>query len=153
MRLSISNLAPIKSATIRFGDLTVLVGPQAAGKSVTLQLLKLIVDTGFVQSELQRYGLDWSGDVGQLLDVYFGEGMHGIWDASQTRVAWLGNEFDLKAIAKRRRKLAPESLFFVPAQRVLALRDGWPRPFSDYAAGDPFVVRAFSESLRQLLET
>lgn len=41
----------------------------------------------------------------------------------------------------------------MPAQRVLALRDGWPRPFSDYAASDPFAVREFSETLRSLLET
>jgi hypothetical protein len=35
---------------------------------------------------------------------------------------------------------------------VLALRDGWPRPFSDYSAGDPFAVREFSERLRMLVE-
>lgn len=45
-----------------------------------------------------------------------------------------------------------ESLFFIPAQRVLALRDGWPRPFTDYSSGDPFIVREFSEKLRILME-
>jgi len=45
-----------------------------------------------------------------------------------------------------------ESLFFIPAQRVLALRDGWPRPFTDYTPGDPFAVREFSERLRVLVE-
>jgi len=34
----------------------------------------------------------------------------------------------------------------------LALRDGWPRPFTDYAPGDPFAVREFSEKLRVLVE-
>ena len=43
-------------------------------------------------------------------------------------------------------------LFFIPAQRVLALRDGWPRPFTDYSPGDPFAVREFSEKLRGLVE-
>ena len=54
MKLEIQNLGPVKNAAIEFGDLTVLVGPQATGKSITLQLLKLLVDTGFVQAELRR---------------------------------------------------------------------------------------------------
>jgi hypothetical protein len=33
------------------------------------------------------------------------------------------------------------------------MRDGWPRPFSDYSPGDPFAVRDFSERLRRLVET
>jgi len=153
MKLGIDNLGPIRHATIAFGDLTVLVGPQATGKSITLQLLKLLVDTGFVQAELRRYGLDWSGDVAQLLEVYFGEGMHRIWKPGATRMTWSGKDVDLAAIARRKRPDEKELLFLIPAQRVLALRDGWPRPFSDYAAGDPFAVREFSETLRRLLET
>jgi hypothetical protein len=55
-------------------------------------------------------------------------------------------------LVERRRRNKKESLFFIPAQRVLALRDGWPRPFSDYSPGDPFAVREFSEKLRVLVE-
>ena len=153
MRLGIENLGPVKRADVTFGDLTVLVGPQATGKSITLQLLKLLVDTGFVQAELRRYGLDWSGDVQHLLEVYFGEGMQGLWRTGRSRITWQGTDVDLAAIARRKRRDEQESLFLIPAQRVLALRDGWPRPFSDYAAGDPFAVREFSETLRRLLET
>jgi len=153
MNLEIRNLGQIKKASISFADLTVLVGPQATGKSITLQLLKLLTDTGFVQRELRKYGLDWSGEVNQLLDVYFGEGMHSIWSSGSTEITWNGRPIDLAAIAKRKHKTEKQSLFLIPAQRVLALRDGWPRPFSDYAAGDPFAVREFSETLRQLLET
>lgn len=153
MKLEIEKLAPITRAAIDFSDLTVLVGPQASGKSITLQLLRLLVDTGFVQSELHRHGLDWSADVVQFLEAYFGEGMQSIWQADATRILWKGSEVDLRAIARRRRKAKPETLFLIPAQRVLALRDGWPRPFSDYAAGDPFTVREFSETLRRLLES
>jgi hypothetical protein len=43
-------------------------------------------------------------------------------------------------------------MFFIPAQRVLTLRNGWPRPFTDYSPGDPFAVREFSEKSRLLLE-
>ena len=153
MKLEIQNLGPVKNAAIEFGDLTVLVGPQATGKSITFQLLKLLVDTGFVQAELRRYGLDWSGNIQQLFDVYFGEGMHSVWDSEATKIVWDGDDVNLTAIAMRKRKTEKQSLFLIPAQRVLALRDGWPRPFSDYAAGDPFAVRDFSETLRRLLET
>jgi hypothetical protein len=51
------------------------------------------------------------------------------------------------------KKKKEESLFYIPAQRVLTLGRGWPRPFSDYGAGDPFSVRDFSEKLRLLMES
>ncbi len=59
---------------------------------------------------------------------------------------------DLPKLIARRQRNKDESLFFIPAQRVLALRDGWPRPFTDYTPGDPFAVREFSEKLRVLVE-
>jgi glycine/D-amino acid oxidase-like deaminating enzyme len=45
--LRAERFAQIRDASIQFGDLTVLVGPQANGKSILLQLLKLAVDSGF----------------------------------------------------------------------------------------------------------
>jgi hypothetical protein len=150
--LNIEHLGQIQSASLEFGDLTVLVGPQATGKSIALQMLKLMVDSGQVQAEMGRYGLDWSGDLAELLDAYFGEGMHAIWNAERSRIHWNGKLVDLPQIARRKRKAKEEELFFIPAQRVLTLRDGWPRPFTDYSPGDPFAVREFSEKLRGLVE-
>jgi hypothetical protein len=149
--LRIRNVGQIKKAELRFGDLTVLVGPQATGKSIALQLLKLVVDTGQVQDEMNRYGIDWSGRLPDFLDAYFGEGMHSIWTKASS-VQWQNKDVDLQKTAQRKRKAKDENLFFVPAQRVLTLRDGWPRPFTDYAPGDPFAVREFSEKLRLLVE-
>lgn len=151
--LQIESLGPVQKARLEFADLTVLVGPQASGKSITLQLLKLLVDTGAVQARLRRYGLDWGGRLDVLLDAYFGEGMHGIWNEGATRISWLGTPVDLNGIAKRKRKSEAESVFLIPAQRVLAMRNGWPLPFESYSPGDPFTVRDFSEQLRKLLET
>ncbi len=150
--LKIENLGQIQEANLEFGDLTVFVGPQATGKSIALQMLKLMVDAGQVQEEMNRYGLDWDGKLPAFLDAYFGEGMHSIWDPGSSNVHWNGKNADLPKIAKRKRKAKAENLFFIPAQRVLALRDGWPRPFTDYNAGDPFAVREFSEKLRGLVE-
>jgi hypothetical protein len=148
----IRNTGQIKQASLTFGDLTVLVGPQATGKSIALQLLKLMVDAGQVQAELSRYGLDWSAQLPDFLDIYLGEGMHAIWRPGESSIKWEGKPVDLKKLAARRRKAKDESLFFIPAQRVLALRHGWPRPFTDYSAGDPFAVREYSEKLRVLVE-
>ncbi len=150
--LNIRRLGQIKEACLTFGDLTVLVGPQATGKSIALQLLKLAIDAGQVQNEMGRYGLDWAGKLPDFLDAYFGEGMHAIWKDKETAIDWQGKPVDLQQIAKRRRKFKDENLFFIPAQRVLTLRDGWPRPFTDYTPGDPFAVREFSEKLRVLVE-
>ncbi len=149
--LKIRHLGQINQANITFGDLTVLVGPQATGKSVALQLLKLLVDTGQVQEKMSRYGLDWGHQLPEFLDIYFGEGMRSIWRPA-TYIQWEGKPVDLAQLAKRKRKYREETLFFIPAQRVLALRDGWPRPFTDYNPGDPFAVREFSENLRVLVE-
>jgi hypothetical protein len=150
--LNIRNFGQIKEASLTFGDLTVLVGPQATGKSIALQLLKLMVDAGQVQEEMSRYGLDWGQKLSDFLDVYFGEGMRAIWQEGSTSIEWEGKTVDLPQIARRKRPNKEETLFFIPAQRVLALRDGWPRPFTDYAPGDPFAVREFSEKLRGLVE-
>lgn len=153
MKLHIEELGPIRKADLTFADLTVLIGPQASGKSITFQLLKLLVDTGSVQARLRRYGLDWGGKADVLLDTYFGEGMHAIWKPAKTRVTWLGKPADLASIARRKRKDETESMFLIPAQRVLAMRNGWPLPFESYSPGDPFTVRDYSERLRKLLET
>jgi hypothetical protein len=152
MRLKLQHIGPIAEAELAFGDLTVLVGPQASGKSITLEMLKLIVDTGYVQEMMTKHGLDWSGKLPEFFDAYFGEGMRGIWNDPQSGVSWEGQRVDMPKLVRRRKANKTESLFFIPAQRVLALRDGWPRPFSDYSAGDPFAVREFSEKLRVLVE-
>jgi len=150
--LRLKNVGQITEADINFGDLTVFVGPQASGKSIALQFLKLMVDMGQVQSELTRYGLDWEQNLNRFLDIYFGEGMRSIWREGRSELAWAGQPVNLASKVARMQRHKSESLFFIPAQRVLALRDGWPRPFTDYSAGDPFAVREYSERLRVLVE-
>ena len=41
-QLTIKNFGPIHEARLAFGDLTVFIGSQASGKSLALQLLKLL---------------------------------------------------------------------------------------------------------------
>ena len=154
-RLQLKNVGQIRHADIEFGDLTVLVGPQATGKSIFLQFLRLMVDTGYVLDELSKHGLVWNKDIGQFLDIYLGEGMRDVWRSGDHQSALIYNSdpIDFSTLTQRRRRTKTESLFFIPAQRVLTLGRGWPRPFSDYGASDPFSVRDFSEKIRLLMET
>jgi AAA domain, putative AbiEii toxin, Type IV TA system len=152
MHLHLQKIAQIGDADIHFGDLTVFVGPQASGKSIALQFLKLVVDIGSVQAEMRRYGLDWSGNFLEFFDAYFGEDMSMMWGPGESEVSWRGETVPLAKWIEQKPSSKAESLFFIPAQRVLTLRDGWPRPFTDYKAGDPFVVREFSEKTRVLVE-
>jgi hypothetical protein len=151
--LEATHLGPIEHADVRFGDLTVFVGPQATGKSILLQFLKLLVDAGPILAELKRQGLDWDKHLGTFLDTYLGEGMSNIWTPRKSKLKCNEQSVDLSKLIGRQQKNTEESLFFIPAQRVLTLSRGWPRTFSDYSPGDPFVVRDFSEKTRRLLET
>ena len=151
--LSVRHVGQITRADVEFGDLTVLVGPQATGKSIFLQLFKLLVDTGAVLAELKRYGLDWKKDPVQFLAIYLGEGMQAIWDKRRSKISFRGEEVDLGELVRRQKKDKTESMFFIPAQRVLTLAGGWLRPFHAYTLGDPFAVRDFSEKMRSLLES
>lgn len=150
-RLMLSKIGQIGQADLHFGDLTVLVGPQASGKSISLQWLKLMLDTGFIQEQLHTYGLDYGGRMEDFLDVYFGEGMHSIWRAD-SEVHVDGKKINIDRRIARQQRDRSESAFLIPAQRVMTLANGWPKPFHGYSAGDPYAVRAFSDQLRMLME-
>lgn len=151
--ISVRNIGQIKNADVKFGDLTVFVGPQATGKSIFLQLLKLVVDTPSIQNEFKRFGIDWEGKLDNLLELYFGEGMSGVWQEGSSLLKVDGKEVKLENYAKGlKRKEKDERLFFIPAQRVMSLRDGSTQPFGVYRSGDPFVLREFSEKLHQLVQ-
>jgi hypothetical protein len=152
--LRLKDVGPIQEADVTFGDLTVLVGPQATGKSVLLQFLRLLLDTGPIFRTLRKHGLKWDRKVDSFLDLYLGEGMGGLWHPGQSSISWRDTTVDLNRLVHFGKSAQKERSFFIPAQRVLALsRDGWFRPFTDYKAGDPFTVRDFSEKLRVLMES
>ena len=152
-RLRLTNVGQMSHAEVSFGDLTVLVGPQATGKSIFLQFLKLMADRGFVQQELRRHGLEWDDSLDDFFEVYLGEGMQGVWNVRRSRAVWNHKPVDMTQHILRKARSKTESVFFIPARRVLTLSRGWPRPFTDYSPGDPFAVRDFSDKIRLLLET
>ena len=150
--LKLTALGQISEADITFGDLTVFVGEQASGKSILLQLVKLVLDGGDITQTLRKHGFDWHEKTEHFLSLYFGEGMEQIWNNASTKITVDNEAFSLDKVLAEKRKKKAESLFFIPAHRAMTLKDGWPRAFTDYAIGDPYVVKQFSEHLRLLLE-
>lgn len=151
--IKISGIGPINKAELNFGDLTLFVGPQASGKSILLQLVKLLIDKDHIRRTLEQYGYVWGSDTASVLDRYFGEGMSGILGENSS-VSFNGNSFQLSdLLLAPNDTAAAENLFYIPAQRVVCLQNGWPRFFNDYEDSVPYVLRHFSETLRQYLES
>lgn len=155
--LTIKNFGPIKEAHIAFGDLTFLVGPQASGKSLSLELLKLIIDKQHIISTLRNYNYILSKtDAKNILECYFGEGLSGIFQ-KETDISFCGNPFSsqdlLKVLAKQKAsEQQREAVFYVPAQRILSIADGRPKNFMEFDTSTPYVLRRFSETLRIFMQ-
>ncbi len=159
MKLQIKNFAQIANLDFDFGsvgDLTMIVGPQATGKSLALQWLKLASDRLIVREDLERFGFDWGG-ISQFIDLYFGEGMSSGYRPTgnnRTSVSLDGTSLDLSKIdQKPRGKSTPKSAstYYIPAHRSLLLAEGWPKLFQQYSTDTPYVARKASESLNALL--
>lgn len=154
-RFEVETFGPIKRADITFGDLTVLVGPQASGKSLFVQLLKAVEDAGAIRRDLRDYGFDWLHGEDRTADycsLYFGGGLQSLVQP-KTRIRRDGRTITFKSVLKPGgRTFAQETTFLIPAQRVLVLQDGWPKPFMGFSVGDPYAMRRFSDSLRLLME-
>lgn len=149
-QLHLTNLGQVKEANITFGDLTLFVGPQATGKSIVLQLIKLLLDSDDILSTIKKNGYDWGGSFSNFIEFYFGEGMGNLW-SEDTKIVFDGQTIRLDQLLTEDGH-KKEQLFFMPAQRVLTLENGWPRAFTRFEVGDPYVVRNFSEHLWLLMQ-
>lgn len=154
--LNIQSFGPIANADIHFGDLTILVGQQASGKSMFIQLLKLLVDKYHIRKILIQYNYIWSKDIEKNLDLYFGEGLSKLWK-SDTVIHFDGKLYDTKFLVPKGGRYegtidATEKLFYIPAQRILSVADGRPKTFTEFDSSTPYVLKHFSETIRQLLQ-
>lgn len=149
--LRIKDFGPIGDVNVKFGDLTFLVGAQASGKSLFLELLKYIIDKDFVLSNLRKYNyiID-KNNPRMVLDTFFGDGMHKIFKAN-TRISYNGKPISIDSLVK---KNAPkkETMFYIPAQRILSIADGRPKNFMEFDMATPYVLKSFSETLRIFMQ-
>ncbi len=152
--LKVKSLGPIKEADIHFSDLTLLVGPQASGKSILLQLIKLVMDRYNIPAVLKQNNYEWGKKNDNFLDLFFGESMSAIW-TKETTVEFDEKKYSLSSFLTTqgvRGSSKTEKLFYIPAQRVVTMSQGWPRSFGTFDIGDPFVLKKFSESIRVMME-
>lgn len=147
--LKFIGLGPINEVNVKIGDITVLVGPQASGKSIFLQFLNLLLDSSFIIRTLKDYGFTIDNIRG-LLGHYLGlEMAKSFKDTSIIQID--EKEFDIARLLKAKPREFDKKAFYIPAQRVIIMEDGWPRPFLNLISY-PYVVRDFSEGLRIEME-
>lgn len=150
LSLIVERFGPIGRVEVPFGDITVLVGPQATGKSLVLQWLKLAVDPNRVLGTLGSHGLEVAGDEQRLLGWFFGAGYKDS-SAGRLRVSLGGRKVGLADLARGRLRYEPHHALYIPAHRTLVMGTGWPLTFRSFDEDTPFVVRDFSERVRELL--
>ncbi|MBC6941118.1 MAG: ATP-binding protein [Xanthomonadales bacterium] len=155
-RLQVKNLGPVVDADISFGDLTVIVGPQATGKSVLLETLKLVIDRDHVHETFSRYNVTFAGNgdgAKAFLGGFYGPGMVDACSKGM-EIIWNGAKQSLVDLSKRSKSRgdAKERVFFIPAQRVVSLPKGISQNFGTFDYGDPYVLRRFSDTVHHLLQ-
>ena len=148
-KLKVENFGPIEKADVTFGDLTFLVGAQASGKSLFLELLKLLVDKDAIVETLRKYNyIINKNNASYLLDAFFGNGMAGVW-RKDTKINFDGVDASfVTSLMKRNVEGTEETLFYIPAQRIFSISDGRPKAFSEFDPTTPYVLRQFSDILR-----
>ena len=152
-RLSLQQVGPIKAADVMFGDLTVIVGPQATGKSIFLQTLKLVLDRDHIHDTFRHHSVSFNGDSGAFLGGYYGKGMAAAWNKDGSQLRWNGKQATLPDLARPSKgKQRQEKLFFIPAQRVMSLTRGMTQNFGQFDYGDPYTLRYFSDTVHDLLQ-
>ncbi len=153
--LKVENFGPIKNVDMSFGDLNILIGPQASGKSLFLELFKLVMDNASIVDILQKYNYILSEtDANPILDYYFGEGLHSLF-TDKTKVSFSGKEFSVTDLLRpsKSEQSPRETVFYVPAQRILGIADGRPKNFMEFDGSAPFVLKNFSETLRVFIQS
>lgn len=150
--LSVKNFGPIQDVQVSLGDLTLLVGPQASGKSLFLELFKLVNDPVHILSTLRKYNYILSkSDSKPFLENYFGEGMTSL-ITEDTFIKYNDSVFDLNKFLLAKNSIPNESVFYVPAQRILSMSDGRAKNFMEFDISTPYVLRMFSETLRVFVQ-
>ncbi|MFH2011035.1 MAG: AAA family ATPase [bacterium] len=142
-RLVIRNFAHLAKADLRLGDLTVLVGAQGTGKSISLQWLKMSMDGRQVVKALNDAG-HVAPNTKVLIDLIFGIGMGSAWGPN-TEIMF--NRKMIRPLGIGKLGNGIERAFYIPAHRSMLISDGWAAPFQKLTSNIPVVARIFSQNL------
>ena len=149
--ITVKEFGPIQEVNAELGDLTVLIGAQASGKSLFLQMFKLIKDRVAILKSLENYGFVVNNKLENLLNRYLGEGLSSMWTEKSEFI--LNDKVYTRECFERLPEGDPaDKVFYIPAQRILSIADGRPKYFMEFSENDPFVLRKFSDTLRLLVQ-
>lgn len=151
--ITINNFGPIKDVSLKLGDLTILLGAQASGKSLLLQMFKLAKDRKSIVKRLDNYGFIVKGNADNLLNRYLGEGLSPMWRDNTSLIVDGVNYKSKDALVKNPAQEIVDKVFYIPAQRILSISDGRPKNFMEFGENDPYVLRSFSETLRLFIQS
>lgn len=149
--INIKNFGPIGNAEIQFTDLTILVGPQACGKSILLQMFKLLKDKKHILQTLDKYSYIVNKNPDNILEAYFGEGISRIW-TEESNISINGKEKKKSSLLGMSQTEETEEVFYIPAQRILSMNDGRLKNFMEFDNTTPYVLKYFSEILRLYIQ-
>jgi hypothetical protein len=79
--------------------------------------------------------------------------MAGLYKLSETAIEQDGVSIKLEDLLSKNLTRTDEKSFLIPSQRVLSLKDGLTRTFTDFRSGDPYSIREFSEILHFLVQS
>lgn len=151
-RFIVRNFGLIQEIDVELGDLTVLVGAQASGKSLFLQMFKLIKDKDAILKTLDNYGFVVNNNLENLLNRYLGEGLSKMLTDKSEFISndetYIREKFESPAEGD-----PADEVFYIPAQRILSIADGRPKYFMEFSENDPFVLRKFSDTLRLFVQS
>ncbi len=151
-RFIVKNFGPIHEVNVELGDLTVLVGAQASGKSLFLQMFKLIKDKNAILKSLENYGFVVNNNLENLLNRYLGEGLSKMLTDKSEFISndetYIREKFESPAEGD-----PADEVFYIPAQRILSIADGRPKYFMEFSENDPFVLRKFCDTLRLFVQS
>lgn len=150
-RFIVKNFGPIRKVDVELGDLTVLLGPQASGKSLFLQMFKLIKDRSSIIHSLENYGFVVNNKLENLLNRFLGEGLSELWH-EKTELTLGTKEYPRQWFERAPEGTAQDEVFYIPAQRILSIADGRPKYFMEFSENDPYVLRKFSDTLRLFIQ-
>ena len=135
-------------------------------------MIKLIKDDFAIASTLVEKGYEWN-NIEEFSNIYFGEGTDILWKDNTkiyiNRKLFVSfsilKKIDLEKVKRDivffREEFGTgeknsinfiETVYYIPAQRVLTIENGWPKSFDSYNVFDPYVLKKFSENLRKFVE-
>lgn len=158
----VENLGPIAKAEVDFGDLTILTGPQASGKTLFLETFALNLNMLYIAYDFAKSNS--IGDTDDFLDYYYGENLHNIIQ-DNTRFSFNNRSMTKKQLFaeiqncfKNCEKDFPFSLdvilpnvLYIPAQRSLALSEGRIKTSDDFI-NSPYSLVKFSWYLQEYVK-